>query len=48
MASWKYSQKDRKGQKNKRKCIDNDTSDSKQNYSTYFKIVALKPKPAKV
>jgi hypothetical protein len=32
MASWKSSQKDKKAQKNKRKCSDNDTSDSEQKY----------------
>jgi hypothetical protein len=41
MASWKSSQKDKKSQKNKHKRSDNDTSDSEQNYSTYFKLVAL-------
>jgi hypothetical protein len=48
MASWKSSKKDKKSQKNKRKCSDNDTSDSEQNYSTSFKLVALKPKRAKI
>jgi hypothetical protein len=48
MASWKSSQKDNKAQKNKRKCSDNDTSESEQNYSTYFKLMALKPKRAKI
>jgi hypothetical protein len=45
MASWKSSQKDKKAQKNKRKCSDNDTSDSEQNYSTYFKLLALTATP---
>jgi hypothetical protein len=48
MASWKSSQKDKKAQKNKRKCSDNDTSESKQSYSKSFKLVALKPKRAKI
>jgi hypothetical protein len=48
MPSWKSSQKDKKAQKNKSKRNDNDTSDSEQNYSTYFKLVALKTKPAKI
>jgi hypothetical protein len=48
MASWKSSQKDKKSQKNKRKRSDNDTSDSKQNYSTSFKLVSLKPKRARI
>jgi hypothetical protein len=46
MASWKSSQKDKKAQKNKRKCSDNDTTDSEQNYSTSFNLVALKSKRA--
>jgi hypothetical protein len=41
MASWKSSQKDKKTQKNKCKRSDNDTSEYEQNYSTYFKLVAL-------
>jgi hypothetical protein len=48
MASWKSSQKEKKAHKNKRKRCDNDTSDSEQNYSTSFKLVALKPKHAKI
>jgi hypothetical protein len=48
MASWKYSQKDNKAQRNKRKHSDNDTNDSEQNYSTSLKLVALKPKRAKI
>jgi hypothetical protein len=48
MASWKSSQKDKKAHKNKCKRSDNDTSDSEQNYSTYFKLVALKPKRSKI
>jgi hypothetical protein len=48
MASWKSSQKYKKAKENKRKCSDNDTSDSEQNYSTSFKLVALKPKRAKI
>jgi hypothetical protein len=48
MASWKSSQKDNKAQKIKRKRSDNDTSDSEQNYSTSFKLVASKPKRAKI
>jgi hypothetical protein len=44
MASWKSSQKDKKMQKIKRKRIYNDTSKSEQNYSTSFKLVALKVK----
>jgi hypothetical protein len=43
MASWKSSQKDKKAQKKKRKRTDSDTSKSEQKYSTYFKLVALKP-----
>jgi hypothetical protein len=48
MASCNSSQKDKKMQKNKRKRSENDTSDSEQNYSTSFKLVALKPKRAKM
>jgi hypothetical protein len=48
MASWKSSQNDKKLQKNKRKHSDNYTSDSEQNYPTSFKLVALKPKRAKI
>jgi hypothetical protein len=48
MASWKSSKKDKKSQKNKRKRSDNDTSDSEQYYSMSSKIVALKPKRAKI
>jgi hypothetical protein len=48
MASWKYSQKDKKAQKIKRKHSDNDTSNSEQNFSTSFKLAALKPKRAKI
>jgi hypothetical protein len=48
MVSWKSSQKDKKAQKNKHKRSDNDTSESEQNYSTSFKLVALKPKRAKI
>jgi hypothetical protein len=48
MASWKSSQKYKKAQKNKRKRSDNDTRDSEQNYLTCFKLVALKPKRAKI
>jgi hypothetical protein len=48
MASWKSSEKDKKSQKNKHKRSDNDTSDSEQNYSMSSKIVALKPKRAKI
>jgi hypothetical protein len=48
MANWKYSQKDKKAQKNKRKLSDNDTSESEQNYSTSFKVAAFKPKRAKI
>jgi hypothetical protein len=48
MASWKSSQKDKKNQKNKRKRSDNYSSDAEQKYSTYFKLVALKPKRAKI
>jgi hypothetical protein len=44
MASWKSFQKDNKAQKNKCKHSDNDSSDSAKNYSTSFKLVALKPK----
>jgi hypothetical protein len=47
-ASWKSSQKDKKSHKNKQKRIDNDNSDSEQNYSTSFKLVALQPKRAKI
>jgi hypothetical protein len=43
----KSSHKDKKAQKNKRKRSDNDTRESEQNYSTSFKLVALKPKRAK-
>jgi hypothetical protein len=46
MASWNSSQKDKKARKSKR--IDNDTRDSEKNYSTSFKLVALKPKCAKI
>jgi hypothetical protein len=46
--SWTTSQKSKKAQKNKRKRSDNDTSDSEQNHSQYFKLVALKPKRAKI
>jgi hypothetical protein len=48
MASWKSSEKDKKAQKNKQKRSDNVTSESEQNYSTSFKLVALKPKSAKI
>jgi hypothetical protein len=48
MASWKSSQKDNKAQKNKLERSDNDTSNSGKNYSTSFKLVALKPKRAKI
>jgi hypothetical protein len=48
MASWKSSQKDKKAHKNKRKRSDNHTTDSEKNYSTSFKIVALKPNRAKI
>jgi hypothetical protein len=48
MASWKNSQKDKKSQKNKRKRIDNDTSDYEQTYSKSSKLVALKPKRIKI
>jgi hypothetical protein len=48
MASWKSSQENKEAQKNKRKRSDNDTSDSEQNYSMSFKLVALKPKRAKI
>jgi hypothetical protein len=48
LSTWKSSQKDKKIQKNKRKRSDNDASDSEQNYSMSFKIVALKPKRAKI
>jgi hypothetical protein len=48
MASWKSSQKDKKAQKNKHKRSDDDTSDSEQNYPTYFKCVALTHKRAKI
>jgi hypothetical protein len=48
IASWISSEKDKKSQKNKRKHNDNDTSDSEQNYSMSSKIVALKPKRAKI
>jgi hypothetical protein len=48
MASWKSSKKYKKAQKHKRKRSGNDTSDSEQNYSTYFKLVAFKPKHAKI
>jgi lysyl-tRNA synthetase class I len=44
MASSESSQRDKKAQKNKIKRSDNDTSESEQNYSTCFKIVALKPR----
>jgi hypothetical protein len=48
MASWKSSQTDKKAQKNKHKRSDNDTRESEQNYSTYFKLVPLKPKRANI
>jgi hypothetical protein len=48
MASWKSSQKDNKDQKNKRKHSYNVTIYSEQNDSTSFKLVALKPKHAKI
>jgi hypothetical protein len=48
MASWKSSQKDKKAQMNKHKRSDNDTSNSEKNYSTSFKLVALKPKREKI
>jgi hypothetical protein len=48
MAYWKSSKKDKKAQKNKRKRSDNYNIESKQNYSTYFKLVALKPKRAQI
>jgi hypothetical protein len=48
MASWKSSKKDKKAQKNKRKRSDNDTIEYEKNYSTSFKLVALKPKLAKI
>jgi hypothetical protein len=48
LVSWKSSQKDKKAQKNKRKRSDNDNNDSEQNYSTSFKIVALKPNREKI
>jgi hypothetical protein len=44
MPSWKSSEKDKKSQQNKYKRSDNDTSDSEQNYSMSYKLVALKPK----
>jgi predicted aspartyl protease len=48
MASWKSSKNDKKAHKNKCKRSDNDTSKSKQNNSTSFKLVALKPKRVKI
>jgi predicted aspartyl protease len=48
LTSWKASEKGKKSQKNKRKRSDNGTSDSEQNYSMSSKIVALKPKRAKI
>jgi hypothetical protein len=48
MESWKTSQKKNKVEKNKHKLSDNDTSDSEQNYSQSFKLVALKPKRATI
>jgi predicted aspartyl protease len=48
MTSWKSSKKDKRIQKNKHKRSDDDTSDYEQNYSTSFKLVALKPKRAKI
>jgi hypothetical protein len=48
MASCKFSQKDKKTEKNKRKLSDNDTCNSEQTYSTSFKPVALKTKRVKI
>jgi hypothetical protein len=48
MASWKSSQKDNTSQKNKRKRVDNDTSDSEQTYSKSSKLLALNPKRTKI
>jgi hypothetical protein len=48
MASWKSSKKDKKAHNNRRKRSDNNTSDSEQNYSTSFRLVVFKPKPAKI
>jgi hypothetical protein len=48
MASWKSSKKDKKAQKNKHKRSDNDTSESEQSYSTFFKLVPAKTKSAKI
>jgi hypothetical protein len=48
MTTWKASEKDKKSQKNKCKRSDNDTSNSEQNYSMSSKIVAIKPKRAKI
>jgi hypothetical protein len=46
MASWKSSKEYKKSKKHKSKRSDNDTSNSEQNYSTSFKLVALKTKRA--
>jgi hypothetical protein len=48
LTSWKTSEKDKRIQKNKCKRSDNDTSDSEQNCSMSSKIVASKPKRAKI
>jgi hypothetical protein len=48
ISSWKSSQKYKKAQNNKRKHSDNDTIGSEKNYSTSFKLVALKPRRAKI
>jgi hypothetical protein len=48
MASWKSSKKDKKAQNNKLKRSDTDTSESEQNYSTSFKLVALTPPPSHI
>jgi hypothetical protein len=46
--SWTTSQNNKKAQNNKRKHSDNDTNNSEQKYSQSFKLVALKPKRAKI
>jgi hypothetical protein len=48
MESWRTSKNNKNTQNNERKLSDNDTSDSAQNYSPSFKLVALKPNRAKM
>jgi hypothetical protein len=40
--------KNKKSQKNKRKCSNNDTHYSEENYLQSFKLIALKSKRAKI